>query len=143
MAHPYTILFAVDFSDMTDEVLAAVKTACDRAGGASVHAVCVIEDTHDPVSGRRGPSTELSKLEEALEARVRTVFEHGGVQIHARAGSAAEEIAAAAREAKADLIVVGRHGHSGHRPHIIGSVPTRLLQLAQCSVLVVQPKDYR
>lgn len=139
MAH--TILFAVDFSDMTDAVLRTAKEAAAERDGASVHAVCVIEDT-DALGARRDCTKELAKLEEALGARVDAEFGKGTVTVHARAGKPAQEIADTAASIRADLIVIGRHGHSGPREWLVGTVPTRVLQLARCSVLVVQPTDY-
>lgn len=52
-------------------------------------------------------------------------------------GQAAEEIARAAREENADLIVLTTHGASGLRPGELGSVAERVLQSAPCPVLAV------
>ena len=54
-----------------------------------------------------------------------------------RLGDPAHEIAEIAEARKADLIVVGRHGHSLLGDVLLGGVPVRLLQLVHCPVLVV------
>ncbi len=55
-----------------------------------------------------------------------------------REGDAASEILAAARESKADLIVIGTHGRTGVRRLVLGSVARSVLQHATVSVLVVR-----
>lgn len=56
-----------------------------------------------------------------------------------RTGDAAREIVAAAREWKADLIVVGTHGRQGIGRMLLGSVAEAVLRHAPCSVLVIPP----
>jgi nucleotide-binding universal stress UspA family protein len=57
-----------------------------------------------------------------------------------RAGdlSVAEAIVQAAREAGADLIVMGTHGRSGIRRMILGSVAEQVLRAAACPVLTIK-----
>lgn len=55
-----------------------------------------------------------------------------------REGDAATEIIAAARESKADLIVLGTHGRTGLRRLMLGSVARNVLYHAPCSVLVTR-----
>lgn len=55
-----------------------------------------------------------------------------------REGNAASEILGAARDSKADLIVMGTHGRTGLARLVIGSVARNVLQHAPCSVLVVR-----
>ena len=57
-----------------------------------------------------------------------------------RHGYVAEEIAENAAEKDADLIILSTHGHSGFKRFILGSVAERLIRLAPCPVLVVQPQ---
>ncbi len=148
------IVFAVDFSEMTDFVIEAAVAQAQLFERPEVHAVAVLEaGTGEALSGRaQTHGEEIAELTEALEARIANGFEAAGhpldapgdweIEVHVRTGHAAREIATLAREVRAGLIVVGRHGHSGPRDFIVGSVPSRLLQLARCDVLVVQPSDY-
>jgi nucleotide-binding universal stress UspA family protein len=64
------------------------------------------------------------------------------LRTHVVAGPPEEEIAALAADVRADLIVLGRHGEQGRFRRFAGSVPERLLRIARCPVLVVQPPDY-
>jgi nucleotide-binding universal stress UspA family protein len=52
-------------------------------------------------------------------------------------GTPAEEIADAAEELSADLIVIGRRGYSRIKRFFVGSVSQRVISEAHCPVLVV------
>lgn len=55
-------------------------------------------------------------------------------------GRAGDELIGAAREEKADLLVVGNRG-LGTRNPLIGNVPARVAQQAPCTVLIVHTTD--
>lgn len=57
---------------------------------------------------------------------------------HIHVGQPAEVIAKLAGELGCDLIVMGSHGRSGVAGLVMGSVATRVLQLANCPVLLVK-----
>jgi nucleotide-binding universal stress UspA family protein len=57
-----------------------------------------------------------------------------------RAGDAAHEIVAAARETGADVVVMGTRGHTGLARLVLGSVARNVLHHAPCSVLVVRER---
>lgn len=59
------------------------------------------------------------------------------VETHTRPGDAADAILGVAREADADLIVVGSRGMHGKRRYLLGSVPNKVSHQAGCSVLIV------
>lgn len=63
-----------------------------------------------------------------------------GVQVHGllRQGPAWSEVAAAAEETKADLIVIGTHGRRGFAHALLGSVAEKVVRTAPCPVLTVQ-----
>ena len=52
-------------------------------------------------------------------------------------GEAAHEIVRVANEEGADLIVLSTHGESGWRHRIFGSVPDKVIRLAECPVLMI------
>jgi len=54
-----------------------------------------------------------------------------------RQGNPAEEILAEAGKMKADLIVTGSHGRHGAEKFLLGSVSSKIVDQAACSVLVV------
>jgi len=75
-----------------------------------------------------------------LEAGARSVAGRGrAAETQLRSGDVAEEIILAAGECGADLVVVGSHGHSVVGRFLLGSVSTRVLAHAPCSVLIVKP----
>ncbi len=55
-----------------------------------------------------------------------------------RMGDPGRHICAAAKDWKADLIMVGRRGHQGLTEVLLGSVSNYVVHHARCSVLVVQ-----
>jgi nucleotide-binding universal stress UspA family protein len=56
-------------------------------------------------------------------------------------GDAASEIAKAAEDWPADLIVIGSHGRGGIRRALLGSVAEGVMRQASCPVLVVRGKE--
>jgi universal stress protein A len=55
-------------------------------------------------------------------------------------GQAAERLIEAAKENKADLIVMATHGRTGLSHALIGSVAEKVVRKAPCPVLTVRPK---
>jgi nucleotide-binding universal stress UspA family protein len=55
-----------------------------------------------------------------------------------RQGSPADEILKAAEKMKADMIVTGSHGRHGAQKFLLGSVSSKIIDHASCSVLVVK-----
>ncbi len=53
-------------------------------------------------------------------------------------GSPADEILSAAERMKADMIVTGSHGRHGAQKFLLGSVSSKIIDHAVCSVLVVK-----
>ncbi|MGJ7496045.1 universal stress protein [Variovorax sp. RT4R15] len=61
-----------------------------------------------------------------------------GYTIDVRHGNAAEEILKSANAAKADLVVMGTHGHGLFGRALMGSVATKVVSETDISVLLVQ-----
>jgi nucleotide-binding universal stress UspA family protein len=57
---------------------------------------------------------------------------------HVVAGHPVRDIVGLAAELKVDLLVIGAKGHSALYERMIGSRADRIMQLAQCPVLVVK-----
>lgn len=149
----YKIVVGVDFSEMSEVVLETALDLASRHALPEIHVLSVLSMPR----GLRKPaqidqSGELEELERVLRSLVADKlcdFGHPArdpgdwrVYVHTRVGSAAEQIAYLGWEAGADIIVLGRHGESGWRRFLLGTVPERVLRLARCPVLVVQPTDY-
>lgn len=63
-----------------------------------------------------------------------------GVQVNSvvRHGKPYQEIAEAAKERHADLVVIATHGRTGLQHTLLGSTAERVVRLAPCPVLVVR-----
>jgi nucleotide-binding universal stress UspA family protein len=72
-----------------------------------------------------------SRAEQAIGAGMDTEFAQ-------RSGHSGRTICEVARTWEADLIVIGRRGHSGLENLVLGSVSNYVLHHAPCSVLTVQ-----
>ena len=152
--HDTVIVFAIDFSEMTDYVIQSALTMASTHQRPALHAVCVIEPSKHvlrPEQAQEMPD-ELEELKKAVRARIARALDDAGhglddpgdwtVVTHAVRGAPAVEIDEIAGQNKADTIIVGRHGAAGFRPYLLGSVPSRLLAIARCTVMVVQPPSY-
>jgi nucleotide-binding universal stress UspA family protein len=60
------------------------------------------------------------------------------VHTHVLAGHPVRDIVKLATEIEADLLVIGATGHSAIYERVIGSRADRIVQLAQCPVLVAK-----
>ncbi|MCL4289344.1 MAG: universal stress protein [Thermoleophilia bacterium] len=121
------------------------KRALDRAAAlaGSDAAVTVVAAVAVAGSGPRGlggvDETERAAARESLDA-ARAHLEGLGVDVKAveGIGEPAEVIGEAAKEANADLIVVGTRGLGAGKRILLGSVSTRLAHDSPCDVLVVR-----
>ncbi len=74
----------------------------------------------------------------AADAKKRLAALGVTVTAEVREGNAAQEIIAAANDARADLIVIGSRGRTGLQRLLLGSVARNVLFHAPCSVLLVR-----
>jgi universal stress protein A len=102
------------------------------------------------VAGEQPPSwVELeARARHAAERRLALAVDgarRSGLRASAKLieGPPAEAIVRAARRGSADLVVIGTHGRSGLGRLFMGSVASRVLQLARCPVLTVRGKARR
>jgi nucleotide-binding universal stress UspA family protein len=144
-----TIVVAIDFSSVTDSMLdAAIRLA--RAFGGKLCLVHVEPPDPSFVGYEAGPQTVRDAVAEefreehrklhALQKRV----EEQGVEATSQfiQGPTIEKILEEADRLKADLIVMGSHGHGALYHLLVGSVSEGVLRKAKCPVLVVpSPRD--
>lgn len=146
------ILVPLDGSEMAEQVLpyvsALIRPNHTRiflisvlANGLSDRTVALLT-SYPP--GLHLSTTVLPKAEVQLRAYLRSVAvslrERGAsVQIDIRRGSPAEEILTHTTEVEADLIGMTAHGLSGVSRWVYGNVASKVLQGAQCPVLLVRP----
>lgn len=109
-----------------------VVAVCDTSGGWAI--------AHSTGAGDAW-AHELATLQPLLDEAARGLRESGlRVTTVLRTGEPAMEIAALAREAGADLIVLGHTGKGVFSRWLQGSVGARLLDHLPCSLLVATPR---
>jgi nucleotide-binding universal stress UspA family protein len=137
------ILVPINFSRPSLKAI-PYALAISRQFGADVHLLHVTDLAQQsaptlltlPLVPQPEWDQRLMKRLAALVAKYRT---DGKVSaLEPRTGTAYEEICDAARELKADLIVVATHGYTGYKRMFFGSVAERVVQHSPCPVLVVR-----
>jgi universal stress protein A len=90
------------------------------------------------ISAYRQELEELSKrsLQEVVEQRVAKELNVHPIVVE---GEAADQIIDAVNKQKIDLIIIATHGRTGWRRFIFGSVAEKVVRLAPCPVLTIQP----
>ncbi|MGE3807598.1 MAG: universal stress protein [Gemmataceae bacterium] len=142
MLHFKTILYATDFSQRSQP---AFGLACSLAfdHGAKlvvVHAV-------PPPAVAFGEALTQRVYEEALEharrdlEKLRPTDPAVHFETRVMEGDPAAVILEAAREAGAELIVLGTHGRAGLSRVIMGSVAEEVLRKAHCPVVVMKAEQ--
>ncbi len=132
------ILVPVDFSRSSLHALDHA-IALSKPFGATLTLLTVVEPLYysagfdlSLAEQEREARDVLAKLERRLQRRglnVRTCV---------RVGRPYQVIAHEARGRKADVIVMGTHGHTGVARMLIGSVAERVVRIAGCPVLTVR-----
>ena len=121
------------------------KRALDRAAtlgrqGATITIVAAVAlGLHGPRSMGALNEDEMRAEREVLDA-ARNDLKAQGVDVHAIEGEGdpADVIVEAAKEANADLVIVGTRGRGAAKRAFMGSVSTKVVHNAHCDVLVVR-----
>ncbi|MDL1862455.1 universal stress protein [Betaproteobacteria bacterium PRO7] len=154
---PKHILCATDFSVASGAAQRRAALAAAQYGArlTLLHVVpaSLWEDAADELAGLAGlGALDPGQAERDAALRLQRHAEEIGAgfgrpcDAQVRYGRTAAQIAAAARELGADLLVVGAHGAHPVRDLAMGTTAQRLLRIAPCPVLVVKrppPFDYR
>ena len=134
-----TIIWATDGSDAADEALPFAKALAEGDDRA-----LIVVHSKELMLGRAGGYPVLAneqELKDKIRGQVAEAREDGidatFKVVTGAASHAAHMIADVAREANADVIVVGTRGHSPVAGLLLGSVTQRLLHIAPCPVLAV------
>ncbi|MFZ5997170.1 MAG: universal stress protein [Nitrospirota bacterium] len=136
------ILVAHDGSKSSDK---ALKKALEIAVGlnGSLTVLAVVPElylTELPEADRGRIFESLSEeTREAME-KIRKSLSGKSIEVKTliRQGDPAEKILETAQKMKVDLIVTGSHGRHGAKKFLLGSVSTKVVDHAKCSVLVVK-----
>jgi nucleotide-binding universal stress UspA family protein len=132
------IVVAYDGSDQAKRALERAATL-GRAGASVTIVTGVSIGLHGPRSMGAVDQDELSAAKDTLEA-ARASLKSQGIDAHAieGTGDAADVVIEAAKECKADLIVVGTRGLGKAKRLALGSVSSKIVHDAACDVLVVR-----
>src|SRR5260221_169263 len=140
-----TILVGINFDPLSNVALKAAAQLAERALAKRIHIVHVAEIPPawavTPIGVSTGPfelawdaARKMSnqKLLAIDRAESTASYTH-----ETRLGAPAYELARAALEVKADLIVVGTSGHTAWHRFCLGSTASHVVQEAPCPVLVI------
>lgn len=140
----HSLLVAVDFSPVTDRVIdAAVAVA--RAFDSDVHLLHVAPPDPEFVGYDAGPESERQAVAGKLREEHRQLQaledapwpDRDRVSALLIQGPTVEKILEQRDRLRADLVVMGSHGHGALVSLLVGSVTEGVLRRAVCPVLVV------
>jgi nucleotide-binding universal stress UspA family protein len=138
------ILVAVDFSEVTDEVISKAVTLSKALHGQL--RILHVDDSapysyapKDDSSPDLKPQKAVSPVEETRLGAIRTRLSKEQLEADYRSmeGPAADIILSAAREFDADMIVIGAHEHGKFYHFLFGDTTESLIRHAHCPILVV------
>jgi nucleotide-binding universal stress UspA family protein len=135
-------------TDGSPGAVAAAEHAVDVADrdGATVHALYVVDVRMSPVSADVNEEEARALVEESDEEptrRVRDLAERAGVPAveAVEVGTPHEVIHEYVDDHGVDLVVMGRHGHTGLERTLLGSLTERVVRTLDVPVLTVQSRD--
>lgn len=139
-----SILVAVDFTDVTSEVVAEAERLA-KAFGAELSLIHVAEPNPDFVGYEAGPKSvrdaeakhlreEHRQLHELAEKMRGDGLEVRGLVVQ---GPTVEKIIEEVDKLKADIIVMGNHQHGPLHRFFLGSATEGVIRENRCPVLVV------
>ena len=139
------ILVPVDFSPPSRRALRFAREWAARFG-SEILLLHVVEPWSTfsafgagPVAPPLPPLDFHKQARAELEKLTREEFPDSvNVSMQLRDGAAYHEIAAAARELEADLIIIATHGHTGLAHALMGSTAERVVRHASCLVLTLR-----
>jgi nucleotide-binding universal stress UspA family protein len=137
---PRRVVVALDFS--AGSLRAAREALAILAPNATVYLVHVAPRVELPPGvAQAAGTTSAEVIASAFQKAIDEIGFPGELTVETMTvrGDPASQILWVARATDADLIVVGSHGHGFFERMIIGSVATKVLRGAQCSVLAVPP----
>ncbi len=140
-----TILAATDFSDVSDEIL---EKASELAQKFSAHLWILHVAAPDPdfVGYEVGPqhvrdwrANTLKKERRFLQDKADEIEKEMGIEVTPlmAQGPTADTILKEAADLKADLIIMGSHGHGALYELIVGTVTEGILKSSKFPILVI------
>jgi universal stress protein A len=144
------LLCATDFSPSSDRALEAAVDLARRYGLSKMyllHVAEVVERGLGPGEIDADWMLQWNRFEEVKAVQTRKLAEQTarahGIEVipDFRTGGTWREIVGAARELRADVLVLGSHGRTGLARVLMGSVAEQVVRHAPCTVVVVRPDD--
>jgi nucleotide-binding universal stress UspA family protein len=142
------ILFCTDFSESAD---AAFDFALDAAVRRPSSTLCLLHVIHEPdaqywKSLMAEVENANAEAKKAIDAKVAAAYlsrvpKGMDIKLAYRIGPDAATILEFAQAEQIDLIILGRHGHTGVGKTLFGSVAEKIVRKAPCAVLVI-PLSY-
>jgi nucleotide-binding universal stress UspA family protein len=139
------ILFATDFSEVSEAALPYVAAMSLRYGGM-VHVAHVLPEINLVRPSAIDPVTIGSIYEDAHSSTQEKIQEVAGRlggfphRTYIRHGKVSEVLSEIIRENEIDLLVAGTRGRTGMGKLLLGSVAEELFRKSTCPVLTVGPK---
>ena len=134
-------LHANDGSEHAFQAL-SLALALAKQNNSELHMISVEEIDYMPafIEEVREETGTASRRFHSVLQRARAMAQAHNVKLHTHvvAGHPVRDIVGLASELKVDLLVIGATGHSALYERMIGSRADRIMQLAQCPVLVVK-----
>jgi nucleotide-binding universal stress UspA family protein len=138
-----SILCPVDFSEGSSRTLRQAFSIAE-AGGARLTLLHVTDPLLDAAARATGTEETITDQTQAevrkLLDEVRPEGVKGSMTVSVAVGEPGQQILRHAREASADLIVMGTQGRGAAQRFLMGSTATRVLQATTIPVLVVPPE---
>ena len=139
------VLVPTDFSETSQAALSYAVALVEQCG-ASIHLLHVLEAIAgaEPLEWQLGARSALERAieESAWDDLRRQLPAHDQTRLRVtlalRWGAPVVEILRYAKAHKVDLITIGRHGRSGIKHLLIGSVVENVVRHAPCAVLSVR-----
>ena len=137
------ILVPFDFSVAAKRALAWAADLQRTTGGPPIRVVHAINTrpagTGEAMLEQLVPSeNEIRALEQELREEARRVEATVTPEVRLASSSPADILLDAARDAGADLVVMGSHGRTGVTRLLLGSVAEHVLRHAACPVVVLR-----
>lgn len=141
MTMPYkNILFATDLSEVTYKMRHKVN-AIQKAFNAKLNVAYVMTS----FSGILKSQAMTHGIQDELETEAKALLKNFCVPLNIpesqqliKRGHTVHSILDIIKEHQIDLLIIGRHGESGIA-HLIGSVSHRLLHVAPCEIMMIDP----
>jgi nucleotide-binding universal stress UspA family protein len=141
------ILVPVDFSESSLKALRYAVPFAEQFGAtiSLAHIQEPIGYAVDLAGVSADPRFELKPQEvreKLYDVAQKEIEELVPINVHVRAGKAADEIVHLAKALETDLIIIATHGYTGFMHFVMGSTAEKVVRNAPCPVLVVREKEH-